>query len=100
MVASTNLFVRFSFHRPKMIVEGYAAPSEGEVCLLFSSFFIYPCSSFVFNYNNYFFWVSDHVIYFVCSMQGPVNNSSRWNSKQPAKRQPRRADIDGEADDD
>ena len=47
LVASTNLFVRFSFHRPKMVVEGYAAPSEGEVCLLFSSFFIYPCGSFV-----------------------------------------------------
>ena len=53
------------------------------------------------NYNNYLgVGVPDHVMCFVCSMQGHVNNSSRWNSKQPAKRQPRRADIDGEAEDD
>ncbi|XP_037417184.1 uncharacterized protein LOC119280443 [Triticum dicoccoides] len=34
------------------------------------------------------------------SAQGHVNNSSWRNSKQPAKRQPHHADINGEAKDD
>ena len=38
LVAATNLFIRFLFNRQKIVVEGGAAPSQGEACLLFRRF--------------------------------------------------------------
>ncbi|XP_048546745.1 uncharacterized protein LOC125525777 [Triticum urartu] len=82
-----------------MVVEGDAAPSEGEGCLLFRRF------SFIlvvfFSIIITIFWgFSTHVLYFVCSIQGSANRSSRQCSKRPADRQSRRADINEEAEDD
>ena len=52
------------------------------------------------NYNNYFWGVFLTIFRVLFGYEGVVNNSSRWNLKQPAKRQSRRVDIDGEAEDD